>query len=479
MRSQRKKAQSALSGLGPSRRATLTGGIGAAALLALPDLAFSSPAAASATAFAAGTARSATTASPHFFLYGLPGPQGHPTASVAAGRAPAARSRALPAPAPIATKLAAAPVVSPDGAALALVTVDTAAVGATVTLTLIDRASAAITAQGTLALPDLAAGTNILVTPVFAAGTRTVALVLALTRPSHWRSIRKPDPRTGSTRTMPVATWRSHHALAYFDQSSRTFTGPFHLADEPSLALSTAAANGSDLFLWTTREPQPDRSAKRRPVPAPLPWISAFRLGSGKARFSMPSPAPWSGGEPVVTLPSGDVARLVNGRDVQVCSAQAGQVRNVSIEPLSETRAKPSAVTMQARADGTVFITKPGIGRAVLVDPARSFRVLSQVSFPVPASPFGAPSSKAVLSADGQVLYVLGGAAAGGVAAYDVATGKLTASYSHGQQYAGLFQLASGTLLATAAANPRLAFFSPSLSPLGNMDTALHVSDVF
>jgi hypothetical protein len=84
-----------------------------------------------------------------------------------------------------------------------------------------------------------------------------------------------------------------------------------------------------------------------------------------------------------------------------------------------------------------------------------------------------------VLSAAGDVLYVLGAARSGGLSSYNVATGALMASFSQDQQYAGLYRLPSGTLLAVAAANPRLAFFSPSLSPLGSMDTTLQVSDVF
>ena len=120
---------------------------------------------------------------------------------------------------------------------------------------------------------------------------------------------------------MHAVTWRSHHALAYFNRHTGTFTGPFHLDNAPSLALTTAAANSSDLFVWTTREPQP---ATTRPQPPPLPWVSVFPLGSGQARTSVPSPAPWPAGEPVVTLSTGEVGRLVNGRAVQVTRDLAG-----------------------------------------------------------------------------------------------------------------------------------------------------------
>ena len=87
----------------------------------------------------------------------------------------------------------------------------------------------------------------------------------------------------------------------------------------------------------------------------------------------------------------------------------------LGIPAFSQVRAKPSAVTMQARPDGTVFMTKPGAGVALIADPADSFRARAQIRFPVPASPLGAPWSKAVLSPTGETLYVLGPAATGGL----------------------------------------------------------------
>jgi len=134
---------------------------------------------------------------------------------------------------------------------------------------------------------------------------------------------------------------------------------------------------------------------------------------------------------------------------------------------------------MESRPDGTVFLTKPGIGQAVVADPAQGFRVKAKVSYPVPAAPLGAPWSKAVLSPEGDTLYVLGGAKAGGVSAYDVPTGKLARSYSYGRKYYGLYQLPSGVLLTVSPENPRLEFFSPQLSPLGTAATNLHISAVF
>ena len=84
-----------------------------------------------------------------------------------------------------------------------------------------------------------------------------------------------------------------------------------------------------------------------------------------------------------------------------------------------------------------------------------------------------------MLSPAGDTCYVLGPAATGGLCAYDAGSGKLVGSYSEGRHYAGLYQLPSGTLLAVRPENPRLAFFSAGLSPLGTADTNLYVSAVF
>lgn len=397
-----------------------------------------------------------------------------------AARSPAATSSSAHSPFQLASKLAATPVTSPDQATVALATVDTTAAGAEVTLSLIDRATAAVSNQGSLTLTGVPADVSILATPVFAPGTTIVALVLAITIPSSGGTLRKTDARTGKVTIATATTWKSHHALAYFDSSSGAFTGPFDLADEPSLALTTVAANGTDLFVWTTPEPQPGDYSKANPKPAPLSTVRAFPLGSGKSRFSAPSPAPWPGGEPVVTLASGDIARLVYGRNLQVCSAKTGDITSHALAPLNVVRSKPSAITMQARPDGTLFIAKPGIGTVVIVDPADSFRVKSRVNFPVPQAPGSAPWTKSALSSSGDTLYVVGAASSGGVSAYDVSTGKLTASYAHGgRQYTGLSVLPDGNVLAVGPAHPRLEFFSPTLSPLNTVDTSLQIAAVF
>jgi len=459
----------------------LAGGIGAGALIALPDPLL----ALRGDERAARSAGPVTTDSQYVLLYGIPESRPFSGGSVAwapspepgrRGPFPASRTRQRLVARPVTAEIASTPVLSHDRTTVALVTVHTAAAGAKVTLALVDAATAVISKQGSLTITGIREGANILATPVFAPGTPTIALVLAITEPAGRRPARKMDAHTRRAVPVHAVTWTSHHALAYFNRHTGEFTGPFHLDNAPSLALTTAAANSSDLFLWTTKEPQP---AATRPQPPPLPWVSVFPLGSGRARASVPSPAPWPAGEPVVTLSTGEVGRLVNGRAVQVSSAHTGEVTQTVLEPLNVTRAKPSAVTMESRPDGTVFLTKPGVGRAVVADPAAEFRVKAKVSYPVPASPLGAPWSKAVLAPEGDTLYVLGGAKAGGISAYDVATGKLARSYSYGRKYYGLYQLPSGILLTVSPENPRLEFFSASLSPLGTAATNLHISAVF
>ena len=134
---------SAHDGSGLSRREILAGGIGTGALIALPDLDLSGHS-------AVRPAVSGRDAFRYAFLYGLPDPGTSPGASVVAVMCPASRSAPRHAPVPVATKLAAAPVSSPDQTTTALATMDKVDNGARVTLTLIDTASAAIAEQGSV-----------------------------------------------------------------------------------------------------------------------------------------------------------------------------------------------------------------------------------------------------------------------------------------------------------------------------------------
>ena len=465
-----------------SRRAVVAGGIGAAALIALPD----AGARAATIRGNAAEAEAAASDTTYAFAYGTLNAAPHTGGSVAATPAPAAggsssgaanAQAALPAAVPVATVLAAAPVTSPDQSSTLLTTLDPVTGGQRATVTLVDKKTLATTARGTFDITGIPSGTNILITPVFAPGTTTIGLVLAITEPKPAGTMRKIDPVTREPGNYAATAYPSRHALAYFDTRTSAITGPFFLNDAGTLALTTVAANGTDLFVMTTPEPRPVPTKR---IAAPVSQLRAFPHGSGKARFSVPAPGPWPGGEPVVTLASGDIARLVNGRTVQVFGAKDGDLSQHAVAPISASRAKPSAVTMQTRDDGTVFLTKPGIGKAVIADPGRGFRCVHEIAHPAPANPGGTPWSKAALSADGATLFTVGDARAGGLAAYDVKTGKLSGAYTGGEQYTGVYVMPSGSLLAVSGpANPRLSFFTSGLSPAGTSDTDMQVAAVY
>ena len=456
-----------------SRRSVLAGGVGTAAMIASPDLfsAVREPAAAAASVGSAGRT---------FFLYGVTGAADPAGATVQAARPPALRHPAQVSFRPVATRLAGVPAPSADRSALALITMEERSDGAAVTITLVDMLSGTAESGGTLELPDLPPATSLLVTPVLAADCATVALVLSITVPTSMRTVSRMNPHTGRTIAVPTATWTSHHALAYFDRRTSSFTGPYHLSDAPSLALVSAAADARHLYLWTVKEAAAVRSRRGHSGQGPVPRLAAYPLGSGTARFCVPAPGPWpTGGEPVAMLASGHIARLVNGRQVLLYSPRSGQGRQIRLAALDVPSTKPGAVTLAPRPDGTVFINNPAIGRAIIADPARSFRETSVISYPRPAVPFGGPSGKAVLSPDGLMVYILGAAGAGGLSAYDTRTGALAASYSHGEHYTGVYRLPSGVVLAVSPTRPQLVFFTPSLMPIGTADTDVRVAAVF
>lgn len=463
--------------VGLSRRGLLAASVGAAALVALPAEA----------ALASGTRAGARPGSraatpPNFFIFGIPGPADSPGPSMQAARAPAAGKATAALPGPLATGLAALPAQSPDKRFLVLAAVRQSAAGLQVAVSVVDISTAVIVRRGTLDLPHVRRDSMLIVTPTFAANSATVGLVLSVTEPANPRAISKLNPNTGKMREVQTATWTSHHELAYFDVRTGAFAGPFDLADAPSLARVTAIADERHLYVWTVPEARATGSGKAfksRPSVRPAPRLAAYPLGSGRPTFHVPTADPWPvSGEPVTLLPTGEFARLAYARAVQVYSPVNGQVEEHAIAGLNLDAAKPGAPFMQAQPDGTVLLANPAIGRAVVADPAKNFRARSVISYPAPLYRAGGPASKVALSPDARTLYVLGPARTGGLAAYDVATGKLAGSYSHGAQYTGLYQI-GGTLIATAGDNPRLSFFSPALEPLSSLSTDLHVTEVF
>jgi hypothetical protein len=471
--------------VGLSRRGVLAGSVGAAALVALPAQvagAVSSRAAALGSNSAAALRSDGAATLPHFFIFGIPGPAESPGPSVQAARAPAVARATTAAPLLLASQLAALPAQSPDGRFLALAAIQQSAAGTKVTVSVVDISTAATVARGTLDLPHVSGDSMLLVAPTFAANSATVGLVLSVTVPTNVRTLSKLNPNTGKMRDVSAATWTSHHELAYFDVRTSAFAGPFDLADAPSLARVTVLADDKHLYLWTVPEARltgSGKAFKSQPSVRPVPHLAAYPLGSGKPSFHVSTADPWPvSGEPVTLLPTGEFARLAYARTVQVYSPANGRVVEHAIPGLSLDSAKPGAPFMQLQPNGTVLLANPAIGRAVIADPARSFRARSVISYPAPLYRAGGPASKVALSPDGKTLYVLGSAKAGGLAAYDVATGRLTASYSHGVQYTGLYQV-SGTLIATAGYNPRLTFFDSALEPFSSLNTDLHVTEVF
>jgi hypothetical protein len=460
-----------------SRRAMLAGGVGASVLVALPDVLVAAPARA-AVPVPDDAAASGTAAPAHFFLYGTSGPTSPPTMQNL--RPPASRAAAVPAPSTVGTGLAARPARSADGASVAYPTVRTGPGGADVTLTVVDAASGATQTASTLRLPGVPTDASVLVRPVFA-GTGTVALVIAVSLPAGWHTFRKASA-TGSAVSTPSATWTTHHVLAYLDRATGKYTGPFDLDDAPALAWTDAVADAENLYLWTMREPAVSVGTKGAPLPAPPVRLLTFPLGSGRARTSARSAGHWPSGGTGLVLSTGEVARVADGRDLEVYSpGSTAATRRVTFAELQVETAKPGATNVHPRPDGTLVITNAAFGRAVVVDPAAGFRTVSALEFERPRIALGGPDAKTALSSDGSVLYTLGSMAVGGLSAYDLSSGKLVATYGDGSHYAGVYQLPSGSVLGVVGepTGSRLGFFTADLSLLGVSSTDMFVAEVF
>lgn len=453
-----------------SRRAALIGGLGVTALVALPDILLGSTASAAQLPSGAGAAAAAgSPAAPagYFFLYGTTGVT--TPAGVEGWRPPAGRGQSTMQAAPLAasTDLDAAPVKSPDGTTIALVSTTAAGSTPTVGLSLLDAGSGARTAGGSVSLPGVSADASVLVTAVFA-GTATVALVIAASEPS----VPLPSLRPGQT-----LAWTTTHFTAYFDRAAGTFAGPFTLFDEPYLALTDAAADASHLYLWAVRDYTKNRVAKGGPKSTLTPEFFAIPLGAGAPAHAAASVGPWPSGDRALVLSNGDVARMVAGRGLETFTPASGaltQRRIAALEPLGS--AKPGSIMLDSLSGGHALITNSAFGRAAVVDPAAGYAAVSSIDYPKVKYPIRG----ATASLDGTTLYTLGAAATGGLNAYDIASGRLTASYSHGDAYAGVYQLASGTVLAVKpGVQSELGFFTPQLDNLGGATTSVFVACVY
>jgi len=414
-----------------------------------------------------GKADAFSTTTPRFYLYGIRDPQ-H-AASFAAGSVSSGSIAVNSAVVPV----AAPPVRSPDGSGLGLVSFDENGTTPAVVATLLDTASGTVRGQGRFDLGQAPDGVSVLVTSVFTADSATLCLVLSLTAPTETKLVAKVVPSTGEAVETSVATWVSHHALAYFSLKNG-LTGLFDLMDAPSLALVNAFADETDLFLWTLAEPAAVMGPRGQAGPMPIPKLSAYAVGSRETRFTAAAPGPWPvNGEPIVGLPNGQFARLVYSRDIEVYSVADGAATTYRIADLDPARGR---VSMTATRDGKLFLANAETGTAVLVDPLADYQVSSVVRFPVPAIAHGAPSQKAAVSASGDAVYTLGPAATGGIALYDLQTGALTRSYSNGQHFSCLQTLTDGTVLCASPTSPRLTLLSPSLDRIGDADFEMHVA---
>jgi hypothetical protein len=469
-----------------SRRTALAGGLGITALVAVPEILLGSTAyaaqaaggAAAATtgaaAAATGPGASAASSARHFFLYGTTG--ANAPSGVQGWQAPAGLGALDTAPTVVTTNLEAAPVRSPDGSTVALVSKTSAGSASALTLTLVGTGFGAATSSSVLNLPGVSAQASVLATPVFA-GTGTVALVLAVSERSDPRAVAKTSP-FGGTVTTTGYTWTTSHSVAYLDRAAGTFTGPFPLFDAPYLALTDLAADSGHLYLWAVRDYTKMALGKGRANPEVTTEFFAVPLGSGTPDLTRVSAGPWPSGAGAQVLANGDVARVVAGRSLEVFAPARGALSLTRIAPMTQVRAaKPGATTFESLPNGTALITNSAFGRATVVDPAAAYSTVSVIDYArVPH-----PVRGATASADGTTLYTLGKV---GLDAYDIATGSLSACYADSESYAGVFQLGSGTLLAvkpTTAPSPqtKLSFFTPSLEPVGSASTSVLVAAVY
>jgi hypothetical protein len=460
-------AENPLTAPAPTRRAVLAGGLGITALIALPDVLSGSPAYASQT-----SADSSTPAASHFFLYGTTGPRTH--AGVEDREPPGARSSSA---SNVVTGLDLAPVKSEDGSTLALVSTNSTGAARSVTLVLVDTRSGATTSRRTLALPDASSAASILTRPVFA-GPDTVVLLVAVSEPTQPRAVRKTPAAGGETVTTGY-TWTTRHQVAYFDRRKSTFGGPYpvRLGSSPYLALTDAAADSTHLYLWAVQDYARMLLGKGAADTPLTTEFFAIPLGSGTPATVTASRGPWPSGANARILSTGHVARVLAGRDLELYSPADGSLRTVRLAPMHEVgAAKPGAVTLDSLPNGNAVITNSALGRATVVDPSARFAPVVVADYP--RVPY--PVRGASVSSDGTTLYTLGARGTGGLNAYRMADGSLTASYTHGETYTGVYQLAGGHLLTlTAGQRTGLSFFTPGLEHVATAATDVLVAGVY
>jgi hypothetical protein len=305
-----------------------------------------------------------------------------------------------------------------------------------------------------------------------AADSATMAIVAGVTVPLARSSV-PPYLLAGSTKTVQPWTSVSHHELFYLNYKTGKTAGPFSLNDAPSLARSTAVATSDDLFLWTIANALPG-------TVAPDPNLSIYPLGSSSPRLVVPSPGPWPvSGEPTAPLPSGDAVRLLNGTQLAQFSAETGQATITDLSQQLSVAAAPSAPGFDLQANGTLLVTNPQAGRAVVISQLSNPGTgQAGLTLPAPGRAAAALGHAAALAPDGDTVYASGTETAGGLVAYSTSTGHTTAVYSNGQTYTGVYAFDSA-VVATSASAPQITVLSPELQTLQTSSTAFHVVGIY
>lgn len=436
-----------------TRRELLRRSVGAAVLVAAPR-------------FLQGNAwastNAATTTAP-YFVFGTPDPSNADDPSLLVGQngSPTLRAQNLVTP----------PLRSLDRSRLVLVGVEESNNSAAIALTVLDTATGEIAAAGTLILADIP-DSVILVVPAITPAADVVCLAIAVTTPSNWQNLTKLNPLTGQVEQRRVATWVSSHAIAFFDTTRQTFAGPFFLKNAPSLANCNVAATAKDFCLWAMTEPA------AVPPPTPTPRLSIFPLGSGTPRLVTEAPSIWPvNGEPTAALQGGSFARLVGGTTLEVYAPRTGSLRSQAYAVLDNTQTRPTRARMEQLPNGSLFISNPALGRALVVDGANPGAPRASLAHEPRAFMARSSVPQAQLSDDGRTFYALG--PDGGVGAYSIASGQIQETVAQGSQFTGLYRLSSGGLAATSETAPKLTFFNQDLSPAGTADTTFYIDGVF
>jgi hypothetical protein len=349
--------------------------------------------------------------------------------------------------------------------------------GVSIAVQLIDRRSGQSSASAELRV-STADGASILVNPTFAGSTGTLCIVLSISEPKSTGMVKKVDPTTGQSFELEGRSWTTHHELVYFDGNKASFAGPFVIDDAPSLANVNVGASDEDLFLWTINEPAHVVTEKGSSI-EPVAVLSVYPIGTGDARASMAAPGPWPvNGEPIVSLENDRVARLIDGTTFQDYSIGTGVIQHFRIESLDRVGSKPSPAWAERLSDGTPFVSAPGVGVAAIIDPADRYRTQGLLTYERAEYALGAPDRKAFVSGPTTTMYVLGSKDVGGLAAYDLLTGKQLFSWG-GQHFSGITRIGDDSLLAVSPESPQLSIFDLSLRPIAITEVNIDVVAIY